>query len=100
MHGERGDYTVSRVLPEEISRLHSSTAPLCPLACDICNVCVHTLTCTRLDYQLRNAVCKHIHAVVQLSGIETVVSSFETQDRAHVRNLTEQEEQEVLVTLI
>jgi len=70
VHDEQGDFTVSRSSSEEINRVHASKSTLCPLVCDICNVCVHTFTCTCMDYQLQNTVCKHIHAVVQLCGDE------------------------------
>jgi len=42
-----------------------------------------------MDYQLQNTVCIHIHAVVQLCGIELVRSDNETQTQeAYVVNLT------------
>lgn len=35
----------------------------CRLACAECRVCVHVVTCSCPDYELRRNLCKHIHAV-------------------------------------
>lgn len=36
----------------------------CPLRCSLCNICVHSFTCTCLDSGLRCTICKHVHLVV------------------------------------
>ena len=33
----------------------------CKLCCRDCNICVHTYSCTCMDYLLHNTICKHIH---------------------------------------
>jgi len=38
----------------------------CPLYCQPCGVCIHTFSCTCIDFGLRSTVCKHIHAVVNI----------------------------------
>ena len=35
----------------------------CLLRCSLCAACVHSFTCTCLDYAIRGVVCVHIHAV-------------------------------------
>ncbi|XP_035827046.1 uncharacterized protein LOC118478158 [Aplysia californica] len=35
----------------------------CKLICDLCSVCVHMYHCTCEDFQRKNIICKHIHAV-------------------------------------
>jgi len=46
-----------------------------------------------MDYQLRNTVCRHIHAVVQLCGIETAVEeNSETRVIEDIGDLTKLED--------
>ena len=33
----------------------------CEIECIDCNICIHTLTCTCIDYNIRFVLCKHIH---------------------------------------
>ncbi|GFW28103.1 uncharacterized protein TNCV_2817821 [Trichonephila clavipes] len=37
----------------------------CPIRCDACQICVHSLTCNCVDYAVRFTICKHIHYVCQ-----------------------------------
>ena len=78
MRNERGEYIVSQTSSADMRHMHASKDTLCSLVCDSCNVCVHTLTCTCMDYELRNTVCKHIHAIVQMCGIESLASQSDT----------------------
>ncbi|XP_055939244.1 uncharacterized protein LOC129968922 [Argiope bruennichi] len=34
----------------------------CNLACNICNICLHKITCTCPNYTIKYNMCKHIHA--------------------------------------
>jgi len=42
-----------------------------------------------MDYKLRNTVCKHIHAVVQLCGIAAFFNNSETDAHGDVEDLPE-----------
>ncbi|XP_055927991.1 uncharacterized protein LOC129959193 [Argiope bruennichi] len=33
----------------------------CDIICSHCGICIHTLTCTCVDYNIRYVICKHIH---------------------------------------
>ena len=37
----------------------------CSLKCSSCNICVHTYTCSCVDFLLYSTICKHIHLVHQ-----------------------------------
>ena len=37
----------------------------CSLKCSSCNICVHTYTCSCLDFLLYSTICKHVHLVHQ-----------------------------------
>ena len=37
----------------------------CQIKCTDCNVCIHALTCTCIDYNIRYVICKHIHFFCQ-----------------------------------
>lgn len=45
-----------------VRRVDSSVCK-CLLRCSLCAACVHSFTCTCLDYAIRGVVCVHIHAV-------------------------------------
>ena len=48
-NSQQSDYTVIKVLTQDCS---------CSLCCNICGVCVHTYTCTCMDFILHATVCK------------------------------------------
>ena len=35
----------------------------CELACQYCNICIHSYTCDCADFFIHNTICKHIHFV-------------------------------------
>ena len=39
--------------------------PQCSSKCSNCNICVHTYTCSCVDFLLYSTICKHIHLVHQ-----------------------------------
>ena len=41
----------------------------CSLKCSNCNICVHTYTCSCVDFLLYSTICKHIHLVHQCREI-------------------------------
>ncbi|XP_035224085.1 uncharacterized protein LOC118196736 [Stegodyphus dumicola] len=40
----------------------------CHIKCILCNVCIHAVNCSCLDFLIRNVICKHIHLVVRKIG--------------------------------
>ena len=59
-----------------------------------CNVCIHTCTCTCVDYNIRFLICKHIHFVCKKFGIsrgEKNNASMCAEDNALIIDVTEDE---------
>lgn len=49
----------------------------CGIMCSHCGICIHAVTCTCIDYNIRYVICKHIHFFckkVNLSSETNVVS--------------------------
>lgn len=51
----------------------------CKILCDTCSICVHTYSCTCVDYLMDTVPCKHIHAV-HMHLEETMHSDAPTSD--------------------
>lgn len=47
-------YTVTKVRTEDCS---------CSIRCKSCGVCVHTFTCTCMDFIVHSTICEHIHFI-------------------------------------
>ncbi|XP_050310998.1 uncharacterized protein LOC126746702 [Anthonomus grandis grandis] len=44
-----------------VTKIHDN--PYCNLKCVYCNICIHSLECTCIDFNIKNIICKHIHCV-------------------------------------
>ena len=40
----------------------------CCLRCDKCNICLHTFTCSCIQYSIKWVICIHIHYLVEKLG--------------------------------
>ena len=49
----------------------SSEPCSCSLKCPLCGACVHTFSCTCMDFAIRGFVCAHIHASIMYSSQES-----------------------------
>lgn len=47
-------YTITKVCSEDCS---------CNICCKSCGICVHTFTCTSVDFIVHSTICKHIHFI-------------------------------------
>ncbi|GFU38811.1 uncharacterized protein TNCV_1754761 [Trichonephila clavipes] len=68
----------------------------CPIRCDTCQICIHSLTCNCVDYAVRFTICKHIHYVCQKFPFMVTNVSDETvllvdEDSNHLRREKEKE---------
>ena len=51
----------------------------CKLCCSICNIYVHSYSCTCMDYLIHDTICKHIH-LVKMWTISKDLTTGETLD--------------------
>lgn len=65
---EEKEWTVCKIKGSSIVtydiKLNNKTCQ-CQVMCVDCGVCLHTLTCTCLRYQIGYVICKHIHFCCQ-----------------------------------
>ncbi|GBN71370.1 hypothetical protein AVEN_149346-1 [Araneus ventricosus] len=41
----------------------TNTTCCCNIKCDQCSVCIHSMSCTCIDYCVKFVICKHIHYI-------------------------------------
>ncbi|GFY74776.1 uncharacterized protein TNIN_439101 [Trichonephila inaurata madagascariensis] len=46
----------------------------CPIRCEECNICIHSFSCTCVDYCIRFVICKHIHFIQQKNNLMNSVT--------------------------
>ncbi|XP_042896338.2 uncharacterized protein [Parasteatoda tepidariorum] len=68
MQMNEGQYIVSKeedgkIFTYEVEKESSSCS--CTTACIDCNICIHTMSCSCVDFSIRYVICKHIHFVCQ-----------------------------------
>ena len=70
-----------KVQSSDKNRLYTvdiSSACSCKLKCSQCDICVHSFTCTCMDFILHATICKHIHMVcIKLKQIDGSDSTTE-----------------------
>ncbi|KFM69083.1 hypothetical protein X975_14697, partial [Stegodyphus mimosarum] len=59
-------YTVTKTVQStvytyEVEKVNDSCS--CPIRCDECNICIHSMSCKCIDFSIRFVICKHIHYV-------------------------------------
>lgn len=69
-------YTVHKV-EEECGRA-------CHMKCFVCDICIHSFTCTCIDNVIRGNICKHIHCIAQTHPNKTQSKSIEVIDACAV----------------
>ncbi|XP_042911251.1 uncharacterized protein [Parasteatoda tepidariorum] len=47
----------------ETYTVQKETACNCDIKCPDCNICIHSFSCTCIDYKVKFVICKHIHLV-------------------------------------
>lgn len=58
------EWKVMSDVPGKSHQVQKTSLEPCPcsLKCPLCDACVHTLSCTCMDFAIRGVVCGHIHA--------------------------------------
>lgn len=74
-----------------VSRSRNELSICCWLMCSLCKICIHTYSCTCVDFLIRNTICKHIHSIA-LMGINQVEVH---QDEACTSKTGDQEKEEI-----
>ncbi|XP_026464645.1 uncharacterized protein LOC113367234 [Ctenocephalides felis] len=62
--------TEDNVAPYVVTKINPTCNSTC-MRCESCKICLHTYSCSCIDYLIRSNICKHIHACVKVFPSDT-----------------------------
>lgn len=70
------EWKVMSDVPVKSHQVQKTSLEPCPcsLKCPLCDACVHTLSCTCMDFDIRRVVCGHIHAASMYSSKQSDIT--------------------------
>ncbi|XP_011407648.1 PREDICTED: uncharacterized protein LOC100639460 [Amphimedon queenslandica] len=62
-----------------VEKISDACSCSCRIRCSTCDVCVHSYSCTCMDYLIHSTICKHIHLVeMSFNNVENIITVDDT----------------------